>query len=158
MVNLVKLILKQQLSEAKERISKKLDDIQEKELVEYKKFVNSKIGFEIKKSSSIEDFYQGGNLDRKTEIEILPEGIDLDEARFKIVRVRIRKGKIQRRKKVATQKGFTFRGGKLTRMLPKEKRNRRIAQRRGALKRRGKINRAKRKTKRSMRRRKALGV
>ena len=128
MDNLVNLILTGKFDEAKRIIKEELNSIKENETVEYKKYVNGEIGSEI------------------------------EEARFKIVRVRIRKGKIERRKKVSTQKGFTFRGGKLTRMSPQEKRNRRISQRRGALKRRGKINRAQRKTKRSLRRKKALGA
>lgn len=134
MTNLVKLILEKKYSEAKKIINEELDNIKAKELVEYKKYVNGEIGIESEPDDT------------------------LDEARFKIVRVRIRKGKIQRRKKVSTQKGFTFRGGKLIRMSPQERRNRRISQRRAKLKRRGKINRALRKTKRSMRRRKALGA
>lgn len=134
MTNLVKLILENKYSEAKKIINEELDNIKARELVEYKKYVNGEIGIESESDDT------------------------LDEARFKIVRVRIRKGKIQRRKKVATQKGYTFRGGKLIRMSPQERRNRRISQRRGRLKRRGKINRALRKTKRSMRRRKALGA
>lgn len=72
----------------------------------------------------------------------------LTEGRFKIVRVRIRKGKIQRRKKVSNIAGYTFRSGKFTRMSQKERRNRRQGQRRGKVKRKAKmartrINRAK---------------
>lgn len=81
----------------------------------------------------------------------------LDEARFRIVPVRIRRGKIQRRKKVATGKGFTIRKGKVLKMLPKERRNRKLSQRRGKIKRRAKQARTKAKQKRSMRRLKAMG-
>lgn len=88
----------------------------------------------------------------------LSEEDALDEARFKIVKLRIRKGKIQRRKKVSTDKNYTFRGGRLVRMSAKEKRNRRVAQRRGKIKRRAKASRIRLKQKKSNRRRKNLGA
>lgn len=81
----------------------------------------------------------------------------LDEARFHIVRLRIRRGKIQRRKKVSNIKGYTFRGGRMIKMSPRERRNRRISQRRGKIKRRSKMTRSLQKRKRSMRRLKAFG-
>lgn len=87
------------------------------------------------------------------------EEVPLDEAaRFKIVRARIRNGKVQRRKKVATADGYTFRGGKLKRMSVRERRNRRMAQRRAKIKRRAKLGRALRKRKLSLIKRKRLGV
>lgn len=82
----------------------------------------------------------------------------LSEAgRFKIVRVRIRRGKIERRKKVSTIKGFTVRNGKMKRMSQKERLKRRMGQRRGKIKRKAKKNRALVKRKRSIRRLKAMG-
>jgi hypothetical protein len=81
----------------------------------------------------------------------------LSEARFKIVRVRIRKGKIERRKKVSTIKGYTIRNGKMKRMTPRERLKRRMGQRRGKIKRKVKTNIANMKRKRSMRRLKGLG-
>lgn len=87
----------------------------------------------------------------------LNSSILLEASRFKIVRVRIRKGKVERRKKVSAVKGYTFRGGKLKRMSPTEKRNRRISQRRGKIKRKAKKTKALAKRKRSMRKLKALG-
>lgn len=90
---------------------------------------------------------------------------DLDEAaakptgrRFKIVRVRIRKDAIQRNKKVATQPGYTLRGGKIIKMTPMERRRRRRGQRIGKIKRRAKESRSKIKYRRSIRKRNALGV
>ena len=82
----------------------------------------------------------------------------LDEARFKIVRARIRNGVIQRRKKVSTAPGLTFRGGKLTRMSPTERRHRKMGQRRGKLKRRAKMSRTLRKRTMSLRKRSRLGI
>lgn len=83
----------------------------------------------------------------------------LDEAqRIKIVKARIRKGKIERRRRVATMPGFTFRGGKLTRMSPSERRRRKMGQRRGKIKRKAKLSRALMKRKRSLMKRRAIGL
>lgn len=81
---------------------------------------------------------------------------DVDERRVKRVN-RIRGGKVQRRKKVSTKKGYTYRGGKLVRMSPAERRRRKLGQRRGARKRKAKKATALRKRKRTMRKRKSLG-
>jgi hypothetical protein len=91
--------------------------------------------------------------------KMLMASTSLDEAaRFKIVKARFRGGKLQRRRKVSTQAGFTFRGGKMTRMSPSERRRRKMGQRKGKLKRKATIRRALMKRKRTMRRRKALGL
>ena len=82
----------------------------------------------------------------------------IDEARFKIIKARIRGGKLQRRKKVSNVPGMTFRGGKLTRMSPMERRRRKMGQRRGKIKRKAKLQRSLIKRKRSLKRRAALGI
>lgn len=83
----------------------------------------------------------------------------LDEKmRIKIVRVRVRKGKVQRRKKVANVKGFTMRGGKLTRMSVSERRNRKLGNRRSKFKRKAKKVQMLRKRKISNMKRKRLGL
>ena len=56
--------------------------------------------------------------------------------RVKLVKVRIRNGKVQRRKKVSNVPGMTFRGGKLKRMSVTERRNRKMGARKGKTKRR----------------------
>ena len=94
----------------------------------------------------------------KTHNWVVKEEETLDEARFKIVRARIRNGKVQRRKKVSTAPGLTFRGGKLTRMSPSERRHRKMGQRRGKLKRRAKMSRILRKRTMSLRKRSRLGI
>ena len=89
----------------------------------------------------------------------LPEETEqIDEARFKIVKARIRGGKVQRRKKVSTQPGMTFRGGKLIRMSPAERRKRKLGARKGKMKRRGKMAMIKRKRQMSIRKRERLGL
>ena len=78
--------------------------------------------------------------------------------RTKIVRARVRGGKVQRRKKVSAVKGYTIRGGKLTRMPSSERIKRKISQRKAKIKRKAKAARALIKRKRSLRKRKALGL
>ena len=78
--------------------------------------------------------------------------------RLKMTKVRIRKGKIQRRKKVSAVKGYTIRGGKLTRMSPLERRHRKMAAIRTKSKRRGKIKQMLRKRSISLRKRGAMGL
>lgn len=88
----------------------------------------------------------------------LTEGNVLRMGRTKMVRVRIRQGKVQRRKKLSSVKGYTIRNGKMTRMLPLERRNRKMASRRSKFKRRAKLRQSLRKRKMSLRRRTAMGL
>ena len=96
-------------------------------------------------------------------IEVVPE-FELDEAniqrmgRTKLIKVRIRKGKIQRRIKKAAVKGYTVRSGKLVRMTPMEKRHRKMAARQAKFKRRSKMSQIMRKRNISIRKRKGLGL
>ena len=78
----------------------------------------------------------------------------LDENRINIVKVRIRNGKVQRRKKVSNVPGMTFRGGKLKRMSAAERRHRKLAARKD----RGKKTQILRRRKMSLMKRKRLGV
>lgn len=78
--------------------------------------------------------------------------------RMKLVRVRIRAGKVQRRKKFSTVPGYTIRGGKLVRMSSLERRHRKMGARRAKIKTRSKRNQILRKRKISLRKRKAMGV
>jgi len=78
--------------------------------------------------------------------------------RTKIVRVRIRAGKVQRRKKFSTVPGYTIRGGKLVRMSAQERRHRKMGARRAKIKIRSKKNQILRKRNISLRKRKAMGV
>lgn len=78
--------------------------------------------------------------------------------RTKIIRARVRGGKIQRKKKFSAVKGYTLRGGKLVRMSPAERRRRKMGARKGKLKRKASKARALMKRKRSLRKRKSLGL
>lgn len=97
--------------------------------------------------------FQLEEFKRQSATEILNE-----VKRWKIVKVRIRHGKIQRRKKVSNLKGYTFRGGRLIRMTVAERRHRKMGQRRGKIKRRSKRMVIRRNMKRALRRRKGLGL
>ena len=98
------------------------------------------------------------------KVEMANEMFEIDEAnvqkvgRMKLVRLRIRGGKIQRRTKVSAVKGFTMRGGKLTRMSSQERRNRKMAANKAKFKRRSKMRQSVVKRQRSLRRRKAMGA
>ena len=82
----------------------------------------------------------------------------LDEARIKLIKVRIRGGKIQRRKKVSNVPGMTLRGGQLKRMSAAERRRRKMGARRGKMKRKAKMTRSLMKRKRSLQKRRSLGI
>jgi hypothetical protein len=91
-------------------------------------------------------------------VDDLSEGNVLRMGRTKMVRVRIRQGKVQRRRKLSSVKGYTIRGGKMIRMSPMERRNRKMGARRSKFKRRAKLRQSLRKRKMSLRRRTAMGL
>jgi hypothetical protein len=97
-------------------------------------------------------------LPRPKPTGINEEMEELDEARIKIIRARIRNGKVQRRKKVSNVVGYTFRGGKLKRMSASERRKRKLGAKRGRIKRRSKLNRTLQKRRRSLQKRARLGL
>jgi hypothetical protein len=106
---------------------------------------------------------QAGKGDKETNTTVVPknnlkEEEQLDEARVKIIKARIRGGKIQRRKKVSNVPGMTIRGGKLQRMSAAERRRRKMGARKAVRKRAPKMNRALMKRQRSLRKRRALGL
>ena len=78
--------------------------------------------------------------------------------RTKLIRVRIRGGKVQRRTKLSTVPGYTIRGGRLVRMSSQERRLRKMGARRAKIKMRSKKSQILRKRKISLRKRKAMGV
>ncbi len=107
---------------------------------------------------------QAGKGDKETNTTVVPKNNlkedeeQLDEARIKLVKARIRGGKIQRRKKVSNVPGMTIRGGKLQRMSPAERRRRKMGARKAVRKRAPKMSRALMKRKRSLMKRRALGI
>ena len=105
------------------------------------------------------DEMKAGNF-HKEEVneEILDEANVQKMGRVKLIRARIRGGKVQRRKKVSAVKGFTLRGGRLTRMSPQERLKRKRGARRAKIKRRAKASRIRMRYQRALRRRKSLGL
>jgi hypothetical protein len=156
MSDLINSILNKDFTTAKALVNEKLENIVEKKKLEVKKMIAAK-----KVVEQDEDFmikHQHDDRRERLKRGITEKVEQIDEARFKIVKARIRGGKIQRRKKVSTQPGMTFRGGKLIRMSPAERRRRKMGQRKGKLKRRGKMAMIKRRQKMSVMKRKRLGL
>ncbi len=77
---------------------------------------------------------------------------------IKLIRIRVRNGKVQRRVKKSAVKGFKVLNGRVTRMSPLERRHRMMGQRRGKIKRRSKMRQILRKRMMSLRRRHNLGL
>jgi len=78
--------------------------------------------------------------------------------RAKLIKLRVRGGKVQRRKKLSDVKGYTLRGGQMVRMSTTERRNRKMGARKAKIKRRTKINQILRKRKISLRKRRNIGL
>lgn len=137
-MRLIDCILSGNLERAKEIMEERLEEIANQKLDELKKEI------------------------AKEEYENM--GIELDEAniqkmgRTKLIRIRIRGGKVQRRKKLSSVPGYTIRGGRMVRMSSQERRKRRLGARRAKIKRRGKLSQILRKRRMSLRKRKAMGV
>ena len=90
--------------------------------------------------------------------EIIAEANVQRMGRKKLIRARVRGGKVQRRKVVSAVKGYTMRRGKLVRMTGAERLRRKRGARKAKIKRRAKMARALIKRKRSLRKRKSLGL
>ena len=76
------------------------------------------------------------SLISETVREIIAEANVQKMGRKKLVRARVRSGKIQRRKMLSAVKGYTIRGGKLVRMPATERLKRKISARKAKMKRR----------------------
>lgn len=76
----------------------------------------------------------------------------------KLIRVRIRAGKVQRRKVVSAVPGYKVVGGKIKRESSKERLDRKRGARKAKIKRRAKMARAIIKRRRSLRKREAMGL
>jgi len=138
MRSLIDAILSNDLLEAKRILDERLDELADDALTD------------VKDDMALEMF--------DIDLDELEEGNIMKMGRTKMIRVRIRGGKIQRRKKLSAVQGYTTRGGKLVRMSPVERRNRKMASRRSKFKRRAKLRQSLRKRKISLRRRSAMGL
>jgi len=138
MRSLIDAILSNDLLEAKRILDERLDELADDALTD------------VKDDMALEMF--------DVDLDELEEGNIMKMGRTKMIRVRIRNGKVQRRKKLSAVQGYTTRGGKLVRMSPVERRNRKMASRRSKFKRRAKLRQSLRKRKISLRRRSAMGL
>ena len=140
MQDFVSKLLQNKIVEAKEVLNQRIQDL-----------VNEKVN-QIKMRMATEMF-----PDAEFDEELLEANIQ-KMGRTKLIRVRIRKGKVQRRVKKSSVAGFTIRGGRLVRMSPLERRRRKLAARRSKFKRRAKLKQSLRKRALAIRRRKAMGL
>lgn len=184
MTELVEKIITKKFDEANGLIKEMFDTILAVKLLEVKKSISAKSDYRIRSGDmtgktctkchkgKYQETTQHDDMDgilhctncnstirrwKNIKEDINEEQLD-EAARVKIVKARIRNGKIQRRKKVATLPGYTMRQGKLTRMSVTERRKRKMGARRGKIKRKAKMSRALMKRKRSMMKRKAIGL
>jgi hypothetical protein len=134
-------LLQNKIVEAKEVLNQRIQDL-----------VNERLN-QVKLRIAVEMYD-----DVDFEEEDLSEANIQKMGRTKLIRVRIRKGKVQRRVKKSSVAGFTIRGGRLVRMSPLERRRRKLAARRSKFKRRAKLKQSLRKRALSLRRRKAMGL
>lgn len=135
---IIENILNKNFVEARKQIFEQLASIVAEQLAAYKKVVAE-------------------NLHEEDE-EQIDEANVMRQGRLKLIKVRIRGGKVQRRVKKSAVKGFTLRGGKLKRITSSQRIKMKRVQKRAAIKRRAKMARTLMKRKRSMRKLKALGV
>jgi len=138
MRSLIDAIFSNDLLEAKRILDERLDELADDALTD------------VKDDMALEMF--------DVDLDELEEGNIMKMGRTKLIRVRIRGGKVQRRKKLSAVQGYTTRGGKLVRMSPVERRNRKMASRKSKFKRRAKLRQSLRKRKISLRRRSAMGL
>ena len=144
---LVESIFAENFNDASENLSESFTEILKQKLSEAKKIVAAKY--------DVAELVEALNDD---ELEQVDESNIVRMGRMKMIRARIRSGKVQRRVKRSAIPGMRVASGKLVRMTPTEKRKRKIGARRAKIKRRAKLARALIKRRRSLMKRKALGL
>lgn len=139
---IIESIILDDFNGANESLSESFVEILKDKLSEAKKIVAAKYGV----------------AELAEALESIDEANVTKMGRLKMIKARIRGGKVQRRVKKSAVPGLTLRGGKLVRMSPSEKRARKMGARRGKIKRRAKLARALMKRRRSLMKRKAMGL
>lgn len=137
---IIENILNKNYVEAKKHIFESMQVIIEQKMIALKKIVSENL------------------MEKEPEDAVLDEANVMRQGRIKLIKLRIRAGKVQRRVKKSAIKGFTLRGGKLKRITSSQRIKMKRVQKRAAIKRRSKMSRTIMKRKRSMRKLKALGV
>jgi hypothetical protein len=136
-MTLVEAILSGNLVEARELLSTRINEIIEEKL------------HQIKLRTVAEDY--------DTDLDLLEANV-MKMGRTKLIRLRVRNGKVQRRKKFSTAPGYTIRGGRLVRMSATERMRRKRGARRAKIKIKTKRNQILRKRNISLRKRRAMGI
>lgn len=144
-MNLVRFILENGYTDTYETLGEMLSESIERARVE------------IRKRVAAEDYGLYDDILRETVHKLFEAG------RIRIIKARVRGGKVQRRKKVSNVKGYTIRKrgkgpAKLVRMSPTERRKRKQGAKRAKIKRRQKLSQMKRKRAVSMRKRVSIGI
>jgi len=148
MKELVSKLLSNKVVEAKELLNVSIRNLVNEKLSQIK----MRLVAEMYKDVNIEMYFKEStdNTVQKSNVQKI--------GRTKVIKFRVRKGKIQRRKKFSTVKGYTIRGGKMTRMMPAERRHRHIAAIKSKFKKRAKLNVSIRKRRISLRKRRSVGL
>jgi len=166
MKEFVAKLLTSKVTEAKEVLENRIQNLVEEKINQVKLRLAAEMyqGLDVSFDDTLDEATSGmyntpnvagKNLNKRTTTR---RSSVLKTGRTKIIRVRVRKGKIQRRKKFSAVKGYTIRGGKLTRMSPTERRHRKVAVSRSKFKRRAKLRQSLRKRRMSIRKRRAMGI
>ena len=145
---LIESIISDDFNQASENLTESFTEILKQKLSEAKKIVAAK--YDVAELAEA--------LINVEEIEQVDESNIVRMGRMKMIRARIRSGKVQRRVKRSAIPGMRVSSGKLVRMSPTEKRKRKLGARRAKIKRRAKLARALMKRRRSLMKRKALGL
>jgi hypothetical protein len=144
MRDFIKSLLDDKLLEAKDSLFARIGELVEQKRQQAKLNLTAEMYEEVHADVDIVDELDEANVSR--------------QGRKKVIRVRIRGGKVQRRVQKSAVPGYTIRGGKVVRMSSAERRHRKMAARRAKFKRRAKMKQAIRKRQRSLRKRKAMGI
>jgi hypothetical protein len=166
MKNIVEHICNKEYDAANEALTEELHNIMRNKLFEEKKRYAAKMCGDSVEEGLLDVMKQKLRMKSPSERangkkppDRLEENEDeqLDEARINIVKIRVRGGQVQRRKKVSNVTGMTFRGGSLKRMSPAERRRRKLGAIRAARKTKTKKVQILRKRKLSIMKRKRMG-
>lgn len=144
MKEIVNLILEGKLVEAREKLEEFINQKIEEKLFEKRIELVSEIFEEPECEVVVEELNEAANVQRS--------------GRVKVVRVRVRGGKVQTRKRFSAVPGYTIRNGKMVRMSSQEQQKRKLGARKAKFKRRAKLQQALRKRQRSISKRKAIGI
>ena len=147
MKELVSKLLSDKIEEARNILDLKIKDLIEEKINQFKiQIATSMFG-----DTGVEMYFEETNSTvQRSNVQKM--------GRTKIIKFRVRKGKIQRRRKFSTVKGYTVRGGKMTRMMPAERRHRHIASIKSKFKRKAKLVITLRKRRISLRKRRSVGL